>query len=71
LKQYYLLHAGFLLVLFFNPKEGGNMLLLNVGWLSTDNTAFLSQEAELFITTAVNTSKIFIITAVNTSNPKI
>jgi hypothetical protein len=27
----YLLHAGFLLGLFFDPKDGGSMFLQNVG----------------------------------------
>jgi hypothetical protein len=35
----YLLHAGFLLGLFFDPKDGGNMFLRNVGRLSMDYTA--------------------------------
>jgi hypothetical protein len=28
--DYYLLHAGFLLGLFFNPEDGGDMFLQNV-----------------------------------------
>jgi hypothetical protein len=32
-------HAGFLLTLFFDPEDGGDMFLINVGWLSTDYTA--------------------------------
>jgi hypothetical protein len=32
-------HAGFLLSLFFSPEDGSDMLLRNVGWLSTDYTA--------------------------------
>jgi hypothetical protein len=35
----YLLHDGFLLGLFFEPEGGGDMLLQNVSWLSTDYTA--------------------------------
>jgi hypothetical protein len=31
-------HAGIFLGLFFNPEDGGDMLLLNVGSLSTDYT---------------------------------
>jgi hypothetical protein len=32
----YLLLAGFLPGLFFDPEDGGYMFLQNVGWLSTD-----------------------------------
>jgi hypothetical protein len=32
-------HAGFLLNLFFDPEDGGDMFLRNVGWHSTDYTA--------------------------------
>jgi hypothetical protein len=35
---WYLLHAGFLLGLFFDPEHGGDILLGNVGWLSADHT---------------------------------
>jgi hypothetical protein len=35
----YLLHAGFLLSLFFNTKDGGDKFLWNVGWLSVDYMA--------------------------------
>jgi hypothetical protein len=33
----YLLHVGFLLGLFFDPEDGGNMFLRNIGWLSADS----------------------------------
>jgi hypothetical protein len=32
-------HAGFLSGLFFNPEDGGDMFLRNVGWLSTEYMA--------------------------------
>jgi hypothetical protein len=32
-------HAGFLLDLCFDPEDGGDMFLRNVGWFSTDYTA--------------------------------
>jgi hypothetical protein len=35
----YLLQAGFLLDLFFDHEDGGDMFLRNVGWLSMDYTA--------------------------------
>jgi hypothetical protein len=35
----YLLHAGFLLSLFFDPEDEGNMSSQNVSWLSTNFTA--------------------------------
>jgi hypothetical protein len=35
----YLLHAGFLLGLFFDREDEGDMFHRNVGWLSTDYTA--------------------------------
>jgi hypothetical protein len=31
-------HAGFLIGLFFDPGDGGDMFLRNIGWLSTDYT---------------------------------
>jgi hypothetical protein len=34
-----LLHAGFLLDLFFDPADGGDMYLRSIGRLSTDYTA--------------------------------
>jgi hypothetical protein len=34
----YLLHAGFLLSLFFDPEDGGEIFLRNVDSLSTDYT---------------------------------
>jgi hypothetical protein len=33
------LQSGFLLLLFFNPEDGGNMFLRNVGWFSAGSTA--------------------------------
>jgi hypothetical protein len=50
-KLCYVLHAGFLLGLFFDPEDRGDMLLRNIGRLSTDYT-----KIELFIITAVRTS---------------
>jgi hypothetical protein len=35
----YVLHAGFLLGLFFDPENRGDMFLRNVCWLSTDYMA--------------------------------
>jgi hypothetical protein len=34
----YLFHASFLLDLFFNPEDGDDMFLWNVGWLSTNSS---------------------------------
>jgi hypothetical protein len=36
-------HANFLLGLFFDPEDGGDMFLRNVGWLSMDYTALYSR----------------------------
>jgi hypothetical protein len=41
-------HAGFLPDVFFIPDDGGDVLLRNISWLSTDYTAFISQKIELF-----------------------
>jgi hypothetical protein len=35
----YLLHAGFLLGIVFDPEDGGNIFPRNVGSFSTDYTA--------------------------------
>jgi hypothetical protein len=35
----YLLHVAFILGLSFDPEDGGDMFLRNIGWLSTDCTA--------------------------------
>jgi hypothetical protein len=35
-----LLHAGFLLLLFFDYEDGGEMFLRNIGWLSVNYAAF-------------------------------
>jgi hypothetical protein len=43
-----LLHAGSLLGLVLDPEDGGDMLLWNVGWFSTDYTV-ISHKMELFI----------------------
>jgi hypothetical protein len=43
MKQVFGFHAGFLLGLFFNPEDGGNIFLQNVGGLSTDYTALYTR----------------------------
>jgi hypothetical protein len=40
-------HAGLLLNLFFDPEDGGNMFLRNVGWPSTDYTALRPEDGNL------------------------
>jgi hypothetical protein len=51
----YLVHAGFVLGLFFNPEAGGDMFLWN--WLTFNRLhGVISQKIELFITTSVRTS---------------
>jgi hypothetical protein len=35
----YIFHAGFLLGSFFDPEDGSDMFLWNVGWILTDYTA--------------------------------
>jgi hypothetical protein len=42
--------------LFFDPEDGGDMFLRNVGSHSTDYTVFIYQKMVLFINTAVRTS---------------
>jgi hypothetical protein len=46
-------HSGFLLFLFFDPEDGGDMPLRNIGRLSTDYTALYPQRK--------NSSKKFIL----------
>jgi hypothetical protein len=41
-------HSGFLLGLFFDPEDGGDMPLRNVGRLSTGLQGIVSQKKELF-----------------------
>jgi hypothetical protein len=36
--SWYLLHAGILIALFFDPEDGGDMFLRNFRWFSTDCT---------------------------------
>jgi hypothetical protein len=50
-----LLPTAFLLGLFFDSEDGGNMFFRNVG-LSMDYMAIIYQKTELFITTGVQTS---------------
>jgi hypothetical protein len=41
-RRNHLLHAGFLLGLFFDPENGGDMFLRSASWPSTDYTAVYS-----------------------------
>jgi hypothetical protein len=48
-----LLHGRFLIVLLFDPEDGGNGFLRKVSWLSTDYTALYSvSESSFFCTQA-------------------
>jgi hypothetical protein len=50
-------HAGFLLVFFFEPEDGGDIFLRNVDELTFNGLhGVISQKIELFIPTAVRTS---------------
>jgi hypothetical protein len=51
----YLLHADFFLGPFFDPEDGGDVFLCNIGRLSTDYTS-LYPRSKNFINTAVRTS---------------
>jgi hypothetical protein len=41
-----LLHAGFLIGLLFDPENGGDVFLWNVGWLSPENGTFHGHRCE-------------------------
>jgi hypothetical protein len=43
-----LLHAGFLLAVFFDPEGGGDMFIRHIGWLSTDYTALCPRRYNSF-----------------------
>jgi hypothetical protein len=45
-------HAGFLLSLYFDPEDGRNMFLRNLGWFSTDYTALYPRRLYSHITAA-------------------
>jgi hypothetical protein len=52
-------HPGFLLGLFFDPEDGGDMFLPNVGCFNGLH-GVISQKIVLFITTAVRTSNYIV-----------
>jgi hypothetical protein len=45
----YLLHAGFMLGVLFDPEDGGDIFLRNVGRLSTDYTALYPEDGDLIL----------------------
>jgi hypothetical protein len=51
----YLFHPSFLVGLFFDPENRGNILIRKVGWLSTDSRRYIP-ETELSIPTSGKTS---------------
>jgi hypothetical protein len=55
-KACYMLHAGFLLGLFFHPEDGGNLLLQNIGWLSVDYMELCPKRQNPLIKDAVRAS---------------
>jgi hypothetical protein len=40
--------TGFLLGIFFDPEDGGDMFLRNVGWLSADYTTLYPRRQNCF-----------------------
>jgi hypothetical protein len=64
-------HAGFLNVSCFNPEDGGDVSLQNVGWLSTGYIGLYPQKIEYFITSNpawiyVAQNRVQLLTLVNT-----
>jgi hypothetical protein len=54
--DYYLLHADFLLGLFFDPEDRDSMFLRNINWLSNGLHGVISQKIELSMTTGMRIS---------------
>jgi hypothetical protein len=52
----YVFLAGFLLGLLFDPEDGGDIFLRNVGWLSMDKHGVMSHKWKLFMISTVRTS---------------
>jgi hypothetical protein len=46
-KQTTYFYIGFLLGLFFDPENGGDMFLRNVGWLSTNTWLYIPEYGTL------------------------
>jgi hypothetical protein len=47
-----------LLDLFLDPEDGGDVFLRNIGWFCKGLHGVISQNLELFITTALKTSNV-------------
>jgi hypothetical protein len=59
ISAWHMISRCFLLGLYFDPEEGGDMFLRNVYWLSTEYTGLYPQKTELFKTWNVFLNQVY------------